>query len=692
MKLPKLKRKKSVIKIHNTKIVDYYSWIHQEDILSVLSDPSKLQKEVKEYLKEENTYTEKFFKDTKKLQNKLFTEIKSKIKLSDKSVQYKDKRYSYWTKTTASGNYTKYLRKKHNTKISEIYWDGDKEKNKYNTAYFGIGDLSVSYDDKLLGYSLDLKGSEYYSIFLRNIKTKKEYNISIDKTNGSILFSYNSKYFFYTKLDSNHRSKEIYLHEIYGKNKRDKLIYKEHVDRFTVRISATSDEKYYVISSGDHSTNKCYLLPGNLKSLKPKLFKDYKENISLSLDSWNKYFYLHTNENAENFKVIRSSHKIPESFEEVIKPKKNTLIGNPIMLVDWMIWIEKKNANYFIYVRNNSNMQTRELNLFKNNVKQISCARYEKNDSSNYIYISYSTPITPNKTLLYNLKTDKYKVVKTQIIPSGFNEKNYIVERLYANSHDNKQIPLTIIRHKKTKIDGNAKVLLYGYGSYGSSIGNGFSSNKFALIDRGIIWANAHIRGGMECGMSWWKEGKMLNKKNTFEDYISCANFLIKKKYTKKKQIIGMGGSAGGLLMGAVLNQVPEIFLGAVLAVPFVDSLTTNLDHSLPLTVGEFKEFGNAKKYKKHFEYIKSYAPYNNIKKQKYPHMFVTTSLFDNRVLFDEPTKYVAKLRQFKTDKNILLLKTEMEAGHGGKTGRDASIEELAQDFSFILKISQIKN
>ena len=692
MKLPKLKKRKKVIKIHNTKIVDYYSWIHQEDILSVLSDPSKLHKDVKEYLKEENNYTEKFFKDTKKLQNKLFTEIKSKIKLSDKSVQYKDKRYSYWTKTTASGNYTKYLRKKHNTKINEIYWDGDKEKNKYNTAYFGIGDLSVSYDDKLLGYSLDLKGSEYYSIFLRNIKTEKKYDISIDKTNGNILFSYNSKYFFYTKLDDNHRSKEIYLHEIYGKNKRDKLIYKEHVDRFTVRISATSDEKYYVISSGDHSTNKCYLLPGNLKSLKPKLFKDYKENISLSLDSWNKYFYLHTNENAENFKVIRSSHKIPETFEEVIKPKKNTLIGNPIMLMDWMIWIEKKNANYFIYVRNNANMQTRELNLFKNDVKQISCALYEKNDSSNYIYISYSTPITPNKTLLYNLKTDKYKVVKTQIIPSGYNEKNYIVERLFANSHDNKQIPLTIIRHKKTKIDGNAKVLLYGYGSYGSSIGNGFSSNKFALLDRGIIWANAHIRGGLECGMNWWKEGKMLNKRNTFDDYISCANFLIKKKYTKKKQIIGMGGSAGGLLMGVVLNQAPEIFLGAVLAVPFVDSLTTNLDHSLPLTIGEFKEFGNAKKYKKHFEYIKSYAPYNNIKKQKYPHMFVTTSLFDNRVLFDEPTKYVAKLRQFKKDKNILLLKTEMEAGHGGKTGRDASIEELSQDFSFILKISQIKN
>jgi len=311
---------------------------------------------------------------------------------------------------------------------------------------------------------------------------------------------------------------------------------------------------------------------------------------------------------------------------------------------------------------------------------------------SDLIYLSYSTPISTHKTLLYNLKTGKYKLVKEQIIPSGYDEKKYILERSFVPSHDNKKIPITIIRHKNTKVNSKAKVLLYGYGSYGSSLGNGFSVNKIPLLDRGIIWVNAHIRGGMECGMNWWKEGKMLNKKNTFEDYLSCARFLIKNKYTKSGRIIGMGGSAGGLLMGSVLNKAPQLFLGAILAVPFVDSLTTNLDHSLPLTVGEFKEFGNAKKYKKHFEYIKSYAPYNNIKRQPYPHIFITTSLFDNRVLFDEPLKYVAKLRTYKTDKNILMLKTEMKAGHGGKTGRDASIEELALEYAFILKISGINH
>ena len=250
-------------------------------------------------------------------------------------------------------------------------------------------------------------------------------------------------------------------------------------------------------------------------------------------------------------------------------------------------------------------------------------------------------------------------------------------------------VPLTITRHKKTKIDGSATLLLYGYGSYGSSMSPDFSSTKLSLINRDIIWVTAHIRGGMERGMKWWKEGKLLNKKNTFEDYIAVAKFLIASNYTSKKKIIGMGGSAGGLLMGAVMNQEPELFLGIVMAVPFVDSLTTNLDHSLPLTVGEFDEFGNAKKDKKHFDYIFSYAPYNNIRKTDYPHILITTSLSDNRVLFDEPAKFTAKLRDYKTDNNLLLLKTEMNAGHGGKSGRDGAIEEIAFDYAFILKISK---
>jgi oligopeptidase B len=303
--------------------------------------------------------------------------------------------------------------------------------------------------------------------------------------------------------------------------------------------------------------------------------------------------------------------------------------------------------------------------------------------------LGYSSPKTQSRTYLYNLKTKEKKLVKEQEIPSGHNSEDYIVERLECKSHDGRIVPITITRHKKTKVNGSANLLLYGYGSYGSSISPSFSSTRLSLINRDIIWVTAHIRGGMERGMKWWKEGKLLNKKNTFEDYIAVAKFLIEKKYTSNKKIIGMGGSAGGLLMGAVANEAPELFLGIIMAVPFVDSLTTNLDHSLPLTTGEFEEFGNAKKNKEHFDYIYSYAPYNNIKKMDYPHMLITTSLSDNRVLFDESAKFTAKLREYKTDNNFLLLKTEMNAGHGGKSGRDSVIEEIAIDYAFALKISK---
>ena len=312
----------------------------------------------------------------------------------------------------------------------------------------------------------------------------------------------------------------------------------------------------------------------------------------------------------------------------------------------------------------------------------------QRDKNTDLVYLSYSSPKTPGKTYLYNLKTKEKKLVKEQEIPSGHNADDYIVERLECSSHDGRLIPITITRHKKTKIDGSANLLLYGYGSYGNSMSPDFSSTRLSLINRDIIWVTAHIRGGMERGMKWWKEGKLLNKKNTFEDFISVAKNLIERNYTSKGKIIGMGGSAGGLLMGAVVNEAPELFLGIVMAVPFVDSLTTNLDHSLPLTVGEFDEFGNAKDNKDHFEYIYSYAPYNNIKKMDYPHILITTSLSDNRVLFDEPAKFTAKLRDYKTNNNLLLLKTEMNAGHGGKSGRDGAIEEIAFDYGFILKIS----
>ena len=342
-----------------------------------------------------------------------------------------------------------------------------------------------------------------------------------------------------------------------------------------------------------------------------------------------------------------------------------------------------------IFVKNLKNEKEEELIFSDEKVFDGGVSLVQKDKNTDLVYISYSTPKTQSRVYLYNLKSKEKKLVKEQIIPSGHNPDDYIVERFDCDSHDGRKVPITITRHKKTNIDGNANLLLYGYGSYGNSMSPSFSSTRLSLVNRDIIWVTAHIRGGLERGMKWWKEGKLLNKKNTFEDYIAAAKFLIEKKYTSKGKIIGMGGSAGGLLMGAVVNKAPELFSGIVMAVPFVDSLTTNLDHSLPLTVGEFDEFGNAKDNKEHFEYIYSYAPYNNIKKMDYPNILITTSLSDNRVLFDEPAKFTAKLRDYKTDNNLLLLKTEMNAGHGGKSGRDGAIEEIAFDYAFILKITK---
>ncbi len=689
MKIPQLKKKPELKSCHNVTWEDNYSWVHQENILEVLKDSSKLLPDVKKYLEEENSYTEHNLKDTKKCQKELFNEIKGRIKLDDESLPFKDKQYEYWTKTTAEGNYSIKLRKKINSNEIEEIWNGDKEKEKLKTEYFGIGDLEVSNNDQYLGYSLDLKGSEYFTIYIRDITSGKLVTEKIEETSGSITFSLDDKYFFYSKLDEFHRPRKIFRHKLGTSIKDDELIFEEKSEAFTVGINLSSDEKYFFITTSDHNTSEQYFFPVNEQKPNPKLIKKRKKGIIYSINSWDNYFYCHTNENAEDFKIERCKDLLNQNWEIYIAPKNEVLIGGLTFLNNWVIRAEKSNALGKLFVKNINSEIEEELNFSDEKVIVPGVSLIQRDRNTDLVYLSYSSPKTPGKTYLYNLKTKEKKLVKEQEIPSGHNPDNYVVERLECSSHDGRLVPITLTRHKKTNIDGSANLLLYGYGSYGSSMSPDFSSTKFSLIDRDIIWVTAHIRGGMEKGMKWWKEGKLLNKKNTFEDYIAVAKFLINKKYTSKSKIIGMGGSAGGLLMGAVVNKEPELFLGMIMAVPFVDSLTTNLDHSLPLTIGEFDEFGNAQDNKEHFDYIFSYAPYQNIRKMDYPHILITTSLSDNRVLFDEPTKFTAKLRDYKTDNNLLLLKTEMNAGHGGKSGRDGAIEEIAFDYAFALKISK---
>ena len=689
MKIPQLQKKTEIKSCHNTSWQDDYSWIHQKNILEVLKDSSKLIPEVRKYLEKENEYFNYHMRDTKNAQKNIFDEIKGRIKLDDESLPFKDKRYEYWTKTTKEGNYSIKLRKKIGSSEIEEIWNGDKEKEKLNTEYFGLGDLEVSHNDKYLGYSLDLKGSEYYTIYIKDIKTNKLITEKIEETSGGITFSLDDKFIFYSKLDENHRPRKIYRHKIGSNPENDELIFEEKSEAFTCGIGISSDQKYYFISTSDHNTSEQYYFEVNETKPNPKLIQERKRGIIYSVNSWDQKFYIHTNEDAEDFKIDFCEDIENKNWKPFIPAKDEVLIGGLVFLKNWIIRSETSNALGKLILRDPKTNTEEEIIFSEEKVIVPGISLIQKDKNTDLVYLSYSSPKTPGRTYLYNLKTKDRKLVKEQEIPSGHNPDDYIVERFECSSHDGRKVPLTITRHKNTPINGSSNLLLYGYGSYGNSMSPSFSSTRLSLINRDIIWVTAHIRGGMEKGMKWWKEGKLLNKKNTFKDYLAVAKYLIEKKYTSKGKIIGMGGSAGGLLMGAVVNKSPELFLGIVMAVPFVDSLTTNLDHSLPLTVGEFDEFGNAKENKEHFDYIYSYAPYNNIKKMDYPNILITTSLSDNRVLFDEPAKFTAKLREYKTDNNLLLLKTEMNAGHGGKSGRDGAIEEIAVDYAFILKISK---
>ena len=536
MKVPQLKKKTELKSCHNTSWEDDYSWVHQQNILEVLKDSSKLDPEVRKYLEEENNYTEHHLKDTKGIQKTLFDEIKGRIKLDDESIPFKDRNYEYWTRTTTKGNYSIKLRKKIGTDLIEEYWNGDEEKKKLNTEYFGVGDIEVSYNDKILGYSLDLKGSEYYTIYLRDIETNKIISEKIEDTAGGITFSLDDKFIFYSKLDKFHRPRKIYRHKIGDNISNDKLIFEEKSDAFTVGINLTSDEKYFIITSSDHNTSEQYYFKSTEENPEPKLIKKRNKGIIYSVNSWDNHFYNHTNEKAEDFKIDYCNDLSIQDWKSYIPAQEETLIGSLFFLNNWILRSEISNALPKIFVKNIKTNQEEEIKFTDEKIIDPGISFYQKDRDTDLIYLSYSSPKTQSRTYLYNLKSKERKLVKEQEIPSGHNPEDYIVERLECNSHDGRKVPITLTRHKKTKVDGTANVLLYGYGSYGSSMSPSFSSTKFSLIDRDIIWVTAHIRGGMERGMKWWKEGKLLNKKNTFEDYLAVGEFLIKNKYTSKKK------------------------------------------------------------------------------------------------------------------------------------------------------------
>ena len=694
MIIPKLKKIKSEKKYHDILLKDEYAWVDQPNILEVLKDANKLDPEVKDYISANNKITEEYFGDTKELQKSLFTEIKSKIKLDDTSLKYKDKKYYYWTKTEAKGNYGKRIRQLiDGSKPEEIYFDGDLEKKNYGSEYFGVGSVSTSHCDNYMAYSLDLQGSEYYTIYLRDLRSGKNENDTIENTSGGITWSLDSKSFFYSKLDKFHRPRQIFKHVLGTSIKADKLIFEEKDETFTCGISLSSDEKYFIISTSDHITTEEYFFPSDAEDIKPKSFQARKKDVRYSIDSWKGYFYIHTNEDARDYKVLRCKTDQIQNLEVYIPAKKETVIGGLDFLDEYILRGEKSDAIPKLFVRNIKTNKEEEIKISDEAIGVPGASLMQRDTNTTKIRVGWESMATPGRVYEYDIVTKEKKLIKETEIPSGHDPSKYVVERIKAKSHDGRLIPISLVRLKNSKQDGKSKMLLYAYGAYKHSVSPGFSASRFCLIDRGITFAIAHVRGGGDLGEKWHVEGKKKLKRNTFLDYIACANHLIDQQYTHKGGICFYGGSAGGLTGGAVANMAPDLFFSMLLLVPFVDTMTTMLNEKLPLTPAEWELWGNPIKSKEYFEYILSYAPYNNIDKKDYPAMLITTSLFDNRVLYSEPVKYIAKLRETKTDNNAQLLKCKMEAaGHGGMSGRDNAIKELAEEYSFILKTAKILN
>ena len=694
--ITKLKKIENVKTYHGDIVhKDEYAYVDQADILEVLKDPTKVIPEVRKYIDQNNDRTKSYFKDVEDLQKKLFTEIKGKIKLDDTSLKFKDTKFYYWGKTEKKGDYGKKVRQLiDGSKPEEIFWDGDVEKKRLKADFFSTGSTSVSHCDKYLAYSLDLQGSEYYTIYLRNLETGKELSDIIPNTSGSITWNLDSKSFFYSKLDKFHRPRNIYKHTLGQNSKNDQLIYEENKNEsFTCSISLSSDEKYFIISTGDHMTYEEYYFPCTEENPKPILFQKRKNEIRYSIDFWKDgYIYIHTNEDAEDFKILRCKIDNIEKKEEFIPAKQGTIIGGLDFLDNYILRGEKANAISKLYVRNIKTNIEEEIKISDDEIGCIGVSLLQKDTNTSRIRVSWESMKTPDQIYEYDIEKKTKKLVKQIEIPSGHDPDKYIVQRLTAKSHDGASVPISLVRRKDTKLDGKNKLVLFFYGAYGASLEASWGSSKFCLIDRGFVYAIAHVRGGKELGNAHHTEAIRLKKKNTFHDVVAVCNYLINQKYTYKGGICTISGSAGGTTGAAVANMAPDLFFSMLLLVPFCDVLTTMCNRTLPLTPMEEPLWSSPLENKENFEYIKSYSPYENIRTDvAYPNMLITSSLFDTRVLYSEVIKYFARLQDRTVAQNTHLLKCRTEpSSHSGLSGRDNSIKELAEEFSFILKTAGI--
>lgn len=673
----------------NTRVDNYY-WMKLTDEQKNAEQKDEQTTKVLNYLTAENDYLDAKLKHTEALQEKIYNEIVGRIKQTDESVPYKDNGYWYYTRYQEGQEYPIYCRKKGTMDATEEVLLNVNDMAKGHD-YYSIRGLNVSEDNNLLAYAEDSVSRRRYTVYVKDLRTGKLVEEPIPNTEGYVTWANDNKTYFYTKKDSvTLRSRWIIRHKLGSSASTDKPVYEENDDTFYTGIYKTKSKKFLVIWSSSTLTSDYHVLNAATPEAEFKEFSARERGVEYSIDHYQDKFYVVTNLDAVNFRLMETpdTKTAKANWKETIAHRKDTLLEGIEIFKDYLVLSERANAN--------SLMRIIDQKTGKKHYLDFGEPAYTVYPSINIDFdtellrYGYTSLTTPNSIYDYNMRTHEKTMLKQDEVVGGYDATAYTTERLWATAADGTKVPISIVYKKGLQKDGNNPLLLYGYGSYGSSTNPTFSITRLSLLDRGFAYAIAHIRGGQEMGRQWYEDGKMFKKKNTFTDFIDCAEYLVDEKYTNPEKLFALGGSAGGLLMGAVVNMRPDLFKGVVAKVPFVDVVTTMLDETIPLTTGEFDEWGNPKNLESYM-YMLEYSPYDQVTAQNYPNMLVTTGLHDSQVQYWEPAKWVAKLREMKTDDNTLLLRTNMETGHGGTTGRFKSYKEIAQEFAFIVDLADIK-
>jgi oligopeptidase B len=669
---------------------DEFGWMRADNWQEVFKDPSVLDAKIKTHLDAENAYANSFLEPLKELRSTLVAEMRGRIKEDDESVPAPDGPFAYGSSYATGGQQPRFYRVPKNDLSSDrdILLDGDKESA--GKSYFSIGTADHSPDHSRLLWSFDDNGSEYYTLIIRDLNSRNDLADRITDTSGGGAWVADGSGFFYTAVDANHRPSKVYFHKIGTAQTDDILVFEEADSGFFVEVEASRLNDFIVISIGDHESSEAQLIPASAPITAPVLVEPRSPQLEYGLESGGDIFFILTNaDGAKDFKIMTAPVNAPQkaNWSELVPQQAGRLILSVQAYAHHLVWLERFEGLPRIIIMNRATSQTHSVGFDEEaySLGLSGSAEY----ATNVIRFSYSSMTTPSQVFDYNMVTREKTLLKTQSIPSGHNANDYITRRIMAPSHDGALVPVSLLYRKDTPLDGSAPAYLYGYGAYGMTVPASFSTNVLSLVDRGFVYAIAHIRGGKDKGYAWYEDGKRAAKANTFHDFIAAGEYLVAHNFTSRGHIMAEGRSAGGLLMGAVTNMAPDLFSGVIAGVPFVDALTTMLDATLPLTPPEWTEWGNPIESAADYATIAAYSPYDNVADLPYPPILAMAGLTDPRVTYWEPAKWVAKLRKHSTSGAPVLFDINMDAGHGGSSGRFARLEELAKSYAFAIVVGK---